>query len=71
MAWGTTERNERMGQSSTCDVGLHACMYHSVIIPKYIRKVLYGKLKERIDNILGELFRKKVSVLTIQTTIIR
>ena len=35
------------------------CKYHVVIIPKYRRRVLYGKLKHRIGQILRELCRQK------------
>jgi putative transposase len=35
------------------------CKYHVVIIPKYRRKVLYGKLKREIGAILRELCRQK------------
>ena len=35
------------------------CKYHVVIIPKYRRRVLYGKLKHRIGPILRERCRQK------------
>ena len=35
------------------------CKYHVVIIPKYRRKVIYGRLKKRIGAILRELCRQK------------
>ena len=35
------------------------CKYHVVIIPKYRRKVLYGKLREQVGRILRELCRQK------------
>jgi putative transposase len=35
------------------------CKYHVVIIPKYRRKVFYGKLKREIGAILRELCRQK------------
>ena len=35
------------------------CKYHVVIIPKYRRKVLYGKLRVRIGKLLRELCRQK------------
>ena len=35
------------------------CKYHVVIIPKYRRKVIYGRLKQRIGAILRELCRQK------------
>ena len=35
------------------------CKYHVVIIPKYRRKMLYGRLRSRIGVILRELCRQK------------
>jgi putative transposase len=35
------------------------CKYHVVIIPKYRRKVLYGRLRRRIGVILRELCRQR------------
>ena len=35
------------------------CKYHVVIVPKYRRKVLYGKLRRKIGEILRELCRQK------------
>jgi REP element-mobilizing transposase RayT len=35
------------------------CKYHVVIIPKYRRRVLYGRLKRQIGSILRELCRQK------------
>ena len=35
------------------------CKYHVVIIPKYRRKVLYGRFKERIGMILRELCEQR------------
>ena len=35
------------------------CQYHVVIIPKYRRKVLYGRLRRRIGVILRELCRQR------------
>ena len=35
------------------------CKYHVVFIPKYRRKVLYGKLRMKIGGILRELCRQK------------
>ena len=35
------------------------CKYHVVILPKYRRKVLYGRLREQIGAILRELCRQK------------
>ena len=35
------------------------CQYHVVIVPKYRRKEFYGKLRDRIGEILRELCRQK------------
>jgi putative transposase len=35
------------------------CKYHVVIIPKYRRKVLYGKMRKQVGVILRELCRQK------------
>ena len=35
------------------------CKYHVVIVPKYRQKVLYGKMKKRVGEILRELCRYK------------
>ena len=35
------------------------CKYHVVIIPKYRRKILYGKLRQRIGPILRDLCKQK------------
>jgi putative transposase len=35
------------------------CKYHVVIVPKYRKKVLYGRMKKRIGEILRELCRYK------------
>ena len=35
------------------------CKYHVVILPKYRRKVLYGRLRQQIGGILRELCRQK------------
>jgi REP element-mobilizing transposase RayT len=35
------------------------CKYHVVLIPKYRRKVLYGKLRRQIGGILRELCRQR------------
>jgi putative transposase len=35
------------------------CKYHVVIVPKYRKKVLYGKTKKRVGEILRELCRYK------------
>ena len=35
------------------------CKYHVVIVPKYRRKVLYGKLRRQVGAILRELCRQR------------
>ena len=35
------------------------CKYHVVIIPKYRRKVLYGRLRKEVGAILRELCRQR------------
>jgi len=35
------------------------CKYHVVILPKYRKKALYGKLRRRVGEILRELCRQK------------
>jgi len=35
------------------------CKYHVVILPKYRKKVLYGKIRRRIGEILRDLCRQK------------
>ena len=35
------------------------CKYHVVIIPKYRRKVIYGKLRDKIGPILRDLCKQK------------
>ena len=35
------------------------CKYHIVIVPKYRQKVLYGKLKRDLGEILRDLCRQK------------
>ena len=35
------------------------CKYHVVIIPKYRRKVFYGRLRRQIGTILRELCRQR------------
>lgn len=40
------------------------CKYHIVIVPKYRRKVLYGKTRRRIGKILRQLcWQKGVEIL--------
>lgn len=35
------------------------CKYHVVIIPKYRRRVIYGRLRQRIGPLLRELCRQR------------
>ena len=35
------------------------CKYHIVIVPKYRKKLLYGKLRKQVGPILKELCRQK------------
>ena len=35
------------------------CKYHVVIIPKYRRKILYGKIRKRVGEILRELCQQR------------
>jgi putative transposase len=35
------------------------CKYHLVIVPKYRRKVLFGKVRQRIGQILRQLCRQR------------
>ena len=35
------------------------CKYHVVIIPKYRRKVLYGKIRREVGEIIRELCRQR------------
>ena len=35
------------------------CKYHVIIVPKYRRKVFYGRLRRQIGTILRELCRQK------------
>ncbi|MDR3122899.1 MAG: IS200/IS605 family transposase, partial [Treponema sp.] len=35
------------------------CKYHIVCVPKYRMKILYGKVKKRVGQILRELCRYK------------
>ena len=35
------------------------CKYHIVIVPKYRKKLLYGKLRKKVGPILKELCRQK------------
>ena len=35
------------------------CKYHVVILPKYRQKVIYGKIRRRIGEILRDLSRQK------------
>ena len=35
------------------------CKYHIVIIPKYRRKILYGKVRRRVGEVLRELCQQR------------
>ncbi len=35
------------------------CQYHVVILPKYRRKVLYGRMRRGVGQILRDLCRQK------------
>ena len=35
------------------------CKYHLVIVPKYRRKMLFGKVRQRIGQILRQLCRQR------------
>ena len=35
------------------------CKYHVVIVPKYRKKLMYGKLRKQVGPILKELCRQK------------
>ena len=35
------------------------CRYHIVIVPKYRKKVLYGKVRQRIGELIRELSKRK------------
>ena len=35
------------------------CKYHVVIVPKYRKKVIYGKLKHRVGPILRQLCQQR------------
>ena len=35
------------------------CKYHVVIVPKYRKKLMYGKLRNQVGPILKELCRQK------------
>ena len=39
------------------------CKYHVVIVPKYRRRVLYGKLRRKVGEIIRDLCRQKGVVL--------
>ena len=39
------------------------CLYHVVFIPKYRRKVLYGKLRQELGIVFHELARHKESTI--------
>ena len=57
---GKEDRHERLEKSSPCFSGIKGeCKYHVVILPKYRKKVLYGKVRCRIGEILRDLCRQK------------
>ena len=35
------------------------CKYHLIVVPKYRKRLIYGRLKKEIGGILRELFRQK------------
>lgn len=35
------------------------CKYHLIFVPKYRKRIIYGRLKQEIGKILRELFRQK------------
>ena len=35
------------------------CKYHIVLVPKYRKKILYGKIRSRLGNIIRELCRQR------------
>jgi len=37
------------------------CKYHVIFIPKYRRKVLYGKLRRHLEEVLRRLARQRES----------
>ena len=37
------------------------CKYHLIFVPKYRKKVIYGKIREALKEILHELARQKDS----------
>ena len=39
------------------------CKYHVVILPKYRRKVLYGRIRRGVGQILRDLCRQKDSYI--------
>ena len=44
------------------------CQYHLVFVPKYRRKIIYGKLKSEIGEILRKLCEyKKIEILEAET----
>ena len=51
--------HEGLAKSSTCKVGVQVSPRDLVILPKYRRKVLYGKLRRRVGEIIRELCRQK------------
>lgn len=47
-----------MGNSSLSHTTLN-CKYHIVFVPKYRRKIIYGEVKQDIENILSMLCKRK------------
>lgn len=35
------------------------CKYHVIIVPKYRKRILYGKIRRRIGEILRDLCRQR------------
>ncbi len=51
---GKEERHERLEKSSTCKMGMQI-----VILPKYRRKVLYGRIKQGVGKVIRSLCIEK------------
>ena len=45
------------------------CTYHIVFIPKYRRKVMFGKLRKDVGEILGKVIHTKDNII-MQTVIV-
>ncbi len=39
------------------------CKYHLVFSPKYIRQIIYGKIKRDVGKILRELSKKGIEII--------